>query len=46
MDKDNDSKISQDEAPEELKENFGYIDTNGDGLMDAKEAEVILQYVP
>ena len=45
MDKDRDSKISKDKAPDELKTNFQYIDTNGDGAIEVKEAQVIADYV-
>lgn len=37
IDKDKDGKISKDEAPERLKENFDRVDTNGDGFIDAAE---------
>ena len=37
IDKDNDGKISQDEAPGRMKENFSALDTDGDGFVDAKE---------
>ena len=45
MDKDRDGKISKDKAPDELKTNFQYIDTNGDGAIEVKEAQVIADYV-
>jgi len=44
MDKNADLKISKSEAPQELKAYFPYIDTNSDGLIDVKEAEVMAQY--
>jgi Ca2+-binding EF-hand superfamily protein len=44
MDKNGDGKISKDEAAEELKPNFQYIDTNGDGAIDLKEAKVMADY--
>lgn len=34
-----DGKLSKDEAPERMKENFDRIDTNGDGFIDKAEAE-------
>jgi hypothetical protein len=43
LDKDGDGKISKDEAPERMKERFDRIDQNGDGFIDAKEQEALLQ---
>jgi hypothetical protein len=37
LDKDKDGKISQDEAPERMRENFGMVDANKDGFVDARE---------
>jgi len=37
MDTDGDGKVSQDEAPGRMKENFSAIDTSGDGFIDAQE---------
>ena len=37
LDKDGDKKISKDEAPERMKENFFNLDTNNDGFLDAAE---------
>lgn len=37
FDKNGDGKISLEEAPERLKENFGRLDANGDGQLEAKE---------
>jgi len=37
LDKDGDKKISLDEAPDRMKENFGAMDANSDGFIDAKE---------
>ena len=34
-----DGKLSKDEAPERMQENFGRIDTNSDGFIDKAEAE-------
>ena len=44
MDKDSDGKIAKDEASEQLKLNFQYLDTNGDGFLDLKESEVMVEY--
>jgi len=41
MDQDGDGKISRDEAPERMREFFDRIDANGDGLIDAGEAEAM-----
>ena len=40
MDRNRDGKISLDEAPAELKANFGMLDGNQDGAIDADEAYV------
>ena len=45
LDKDNDKKISKDEASAELKPYFDQHDLDNDGYIDAKEAEVIADYV-
>jgi HlyD family secretion protein len=37
FDKNGDNKISREEAPERMQENFEKIDTNGDGQVDAGE---------
>ena len=37
FDKDGDKKISRDEAPDRMKDNFDMMDTNKDGFIDAKE---------
>ena len=36
-DKDGDGKLSREEAPDKLKENFDRLDTNKDGFIDATE---------
>jgi HlyD family secretion protein len=41
LDKDGDKKISRDEAPDRMKENFDSIDENKDGFIDAKEFAVL-----
>lgn len=45
MDKNGDGKISKDEASEELKPNFQFIDTNGDEVIDVKEAQIMAKHV-
>ncbi len=37
LDTDKDGKISRDEAPDRMKDNFDMMDTNKDGFIDAKE---------
>ena len=37
LDKNNDGKISKDEAPERLKENFSKLDANSDDVVDLDE---------
>lgn len=37
LDRDGDGKISKDEAPEQLKERFAMMDTNGDGFLSFDE---------
>ena len=46
LDKNGDGKVSAAEAKEEKDwaEHFGWVDANGDGLLDAKEWEVARQY--
>ena len=38
LDKDGDGKISKDEAPARLKENFDKVDKDGDGFISRDEA--------
>jgi HlyD family secretion protein len=38
MDKNGDGKVSRDEAPEQMREFFGRMDTDGDGFITAAEA--------
>ena len=45
LDKNGDGKIGKDEASDDLKPYFGQHDTNGDGVIDVKEAQVIADYV-
>ena len=45
MDKNSDGKISKDEASDDLKNSFQYVDTNGDGVIDVKEAQIMADYV-
>ena len=44
MDKNDDGKISKDEAPDAMKPFFDQIDANGDGAVDVKEAQVIANF--
>lgn len=44
MDTDADEKISQDEAGGLIKQNFGAIDTNGDGFIDMSETDAMLAF--
>ena len=37
LDRDNDEKLSKDEAPERMRENFDRIDQNSDGFIDQRE---------
>ncbi len=45
LDKDSDGKLSKEEAPERMRENFERMDTNGDGFIDSKEFDAILQRI-
>jgi Ca2+-binding EF-hand superfamily protein len=44
MDTNSDGKITMEEAPEELKAGFSFIDANGNGGIDLKEAQVMADY--
>lgn len=44
-DKNGDGKISKEEAPDQLKENFDRIDANGDGQLDESELKTIFERV-
>ena len=43
LDKNDDAKISKDEAPEDLKLFFDDLDSNKDGFIDEKEAQSIVE---
>ncbi len=43
LDADKDGKISQSEAPAQLKQNFSFIDANGDGGIDIDELTRVLR---
>ena len=43
LDKDGDGKISKDEAPERMKENFDKLDANGDGYIEESEFARVMQ---
>ena len=43
LDKDGDGKISKDEAPARLKENFDKVDKDGDGFLSKEEIEGIVR---
>lgn len=45
LDKDSDGKINKEEAPERMRENFDRTDTNGDGFIDSKEFDAVLQRI-
>lgn len=45
MDTDGDGKISEEEAPDQLKANFAFVDSNADGSIDIKEAEIIANFM-
>jgi RND family efflux transporter MFP subunit len=41
FDKDNDGKVSKDETPDQGRQFFGFVDTNGDGFADKAEIEAM-----
>jgi uncharacterized protein (DUF1330 family) len=45
LDADGSGAISKDEAVDDMKTNFSFIDTNGDGGIDLGELETILKFV-
>jgi len=45
LDADNSGAISKDEAVDDMKTNFSFIDTNGDGDIDLEELDTILKMV-
>jgi Ca2+-binding EF-hand superfamily protein len=44
MDINRDGQITLDEAPEDLKTGFAFIDQNGDGGIDVKEAQIMVDF--
>ncbi|HWA97034.1 MAG TPA: EF-hand domain-containing protein [Pirellulales bacterium] len=42
-DANNDGKLTKDEAPDRMRENFDRIDQNGDGFIDADEMKQVIQ---
>ena len=45
LDEDSDGKISASEAPDEMKQGFAFIDSNGDGGIDLEELTTILEFL-
>ena len=45
LDADGDGAISKSEAQDDMKQNFSFIDVNGDGGIDAEELDRILKLV-
>lgn len=45
LDTDKDGKISEDEAPDQLKQSFQFVDTDGDGSIDLEEAQTIADFL-
>lgn len=45
IDSNNDGKITEDEAPEQMKQFFSMIDSNGDGHIDAEEMIMVIQFM-
>jgi len=44
-DKDNDEKLSKEEAPQRMKTHFDKIDKNGDGLLDYEELKPVIERI-
>ena len=44
LDQNGDGKITKEEAPQQLKDAFGYVDTNKDGFIDLEEAQAMADY--
>ena len=44
LDKDGDGKISKEEAPDRMKQNFDTLDKNGDGFITVLDAQRALQF--
>lgn len=45
MDTDGDGKITEEEAPDQLKASFALVDSNGDGGIDVGEAQLIADFM-
>ena len=45
LDADKDGKITEEEAPDQLKESFGLVDANADGSIDLEEAQTIADFL-
>ena len=45
LDEDSNGKISASEAPDEMKQGFAFIDSNGDGGIDLEELTTILEFL-
>ena len=45
LDGNDDGLISEDEAPEQMKQFFSMIDSNGDGSIDATEMIMVIQFM-
>ncbi|MFO0886441.1 MAG: hypothetical protein U0894_20060 [Pirellulales bacterium] len=43
LDKDKDGKLSKEEVPERMRENFSKMDQNGDGFVEPKELEAAMR---
>lgn len=45
LDKNGDGKISKEEAPVQLQQNFAFVDANKDGVLDRNEVKIIAAYM-